>query len=625
MTKRLKALFLGLILSLSLFLSVNLTSFAEGTTTIYLSGSSVDVGDSVSVTVTGSESGSITVKYTSAILSLQSVSGADYSAEGNTVTFTGTTATLTFSTAAEGTANVIVSSDSLSGSSAAISVGSTASETTETTETTETAEEEEAAETEEAEVEETEEVEAEEESTTEEIDYDFMVDGTAYVVSERYSSSEIPAGFEKTSLTIHDSTYNELTNGVLTLVYLKPASDTSGSGTFYIYDADSDSVTAMELVGNMESYVILMTPDSYPTELLVSADLVIDEESYSAYVLDGTESSFYYIYGMNENQLTDWFTYDSETGEISRADTSALELVGVSDVESEEEAEEESVFSQLTKYRIIAVVIFVAAILLIILLNTVIFRKKGDDDEEDEEELVEKSSAKDSSSEDEEDDDDEDEKPRFSLFPFLREREVDVWAEEGDDYGEEEESVPEHRLTEEDIDSGISEHAAEEPAVLSGIELASRKMQAEEAPANSTILSQETVRLDSGFSDEELAAAREQAAMEAVAKDAALFGAEENEDVHLDPATEQELLAARNQFFNKKTESQESDSFEVDPGLIPDAREIYPDAPETIDDNLENNLTLAEEAQAVSESIAAQAAAGDEELPELQVMDFNDL
>ncbi len=107
------------------------TTTTSGTTGLYFSKNSVTVGDSVKATVTGSKSDTITVRFTTSVLTLTNCTATGYTLSGNAVTFTGTKATLTFKATAAGSANVIVSATGLTGCSAKLNVQ--AADTQETT------------------------------------------------------------------------------------------------------------------------------------------------------------------------------------------------------------------------------------------------------------------------------------------------------------------------------------------------------------------------------------------------------------------------------------------------------------------------------------------------------------
>lgn len=373
----------------------NIVAMAQGTTTINVSKSSASVGDSITVSITATESGTITVKYTASMLSLSSCSVSGYTSEGNAVSFSGKSGDIVFSAAAEGTASIIVSSSANSGSSTTLTIGgsssssstSTASEsTTEETTTTEETVEENTETTEET----TEETPAATTSAsgvgTLNSDGGFDIDGVAYVVSERFSDSDMPAGFSKTTVTIGSSTYSEPTNGSLTLLYLKPADNTSGSGVFYLYNAEAGTVSPFLMLGTADSYVIVSDNGSAPTSAFTATTLDVNGGTATAYTIDGAE--FFYVYGTNQDGASGWFVYDSTYKTVSRVDESALSTSASTDTIEEVEETETSTdnnlyVEKLNLYRkIIMGLIVLCVVLLFIIINKAI-RGHGDDDDFD--------------------------------------------------------------------------------------------------------------------------------------------------------------------------------------------------------------------------------------------------
>lgn len=329
-----------------------------GSTSIAVSSSSVDVGDTITATIQSTASDTVTVSYNGSILTLTNCSASGYTTSGSTVTFTGQNVKLTFTAASSGTSYLSAKPNTLEGSSTNVTVAAAATEEEETTTST---------------------------TTTSTTSVDFTVDGTDYVVSERFSSDEIPAGFENTDITIHDSEYTELSNGTLTLVYLKPASDTSGTGTFFLYDAENDAVTALSLLGTMDHYVILQSASSLPTTLLTESTLTVEDNTYSAYVLaDYEEDGFYFVYGVNENGTEGWFQYDTEDGSIQRLNTDLVSLVSTDGEDSSSTDSSTSVLTRLKNSRsAIAILIFAMVVLAIITINIKVFKSKNDEFDED--------------------------------------------------------------------------------------------------------------------------------------------------------------------------------------------------------------------------------------------------
>ena len=388
--KKLNRSFLNILLVGILVFAFNIVAFAQGTTSISVSKNSAQVGDSLSVTVTGSENGSITVKYTSSMLQFMDCNVSGYKSEGNAITFSGKEGTIKFKALADGTASVIVSSSANSGSSTTLTIGGSAPAAP--------------APTEEAPAQEAPEVETttEETATTEEAPVapapatsgtgtlnsngGFDIDGVSYVVSERYSDSEMPVGFSKTTIKIGSSTYSEPTNGTLTLLYLKPADNTAGSGVFYLYNADAGTVSPFLMLGTSKSYVILATPDAPLSASLTETTIEVTGGTATAYTMDGAE--FFYVYGANQDGAVGWFLYDKTYNTVSRVDASAFNTSSADTTEevapAAETVDTSLYIEKLNLYRkIIMGLIVLCVVLLFIIINKAIKGNSEDDDDFD--------------------------------------------------------------------------------------------------------------------------------------------------------------------------------------------------------------------------------------------------
>ena len=333
--------------------AMNMVALAQGTTTIAVSKSSASVGDSITVSITATESGTVTVKYTSSMLTLSSCSVSGYSSQGNSVSFDGKTGDVVFSAAAEGTASIIVSSSSCSGSSTTLTIGGGSAAAAEAPAEPEPAAEE----PEEEPAEPAEQPEATAPAApsgsavgTLNADGGVDIDGVAYVVSERYKDNEIPAGFEKTTIQIADGTYSELTNGAITLLYLKPADNTQGSGVFYIYDEAAGTVSNFVLLGDADKYVLVKDAADAPGSGFSQTVVNVNGVDVPAFTIDGAE--FFYVYGQNQDQVEGWFVYDQTYGTVSRVDTAALSASADSSDDDAEATQTEAVDNSVYKEKL---------------------------------------------------------------------------------------------------------------------------------------------------------------------------------------------------------------------------------------------------------------------------------
>lgn len=399
--------------SLGLLLAIVMVGFftpvvlAAGSTTLYMSGTSIGVGDTLSVDISATESSNLTIKYTSAILEFSSCSVNDYKTDGNAITVNAKDVTLKFKGASAGKANLIVTSDTQSGSSAAITVsdnGTTpvAEEDTEEPMDESAAEDEVAAAAMEALSEEAPADNGAAVATTmgaetysaDQGTGDYLINGIPYVLSERFTDEEILAGFSRTEVNIHDKTLNELSNGTMTLVYLKPEANTSGSGEFYIYDPTADTVTTLHLIGSAADYVMIMSPSELWNRNMTETPVTMpDGSTVNAYQVGGVTSEFYYIYGMDESGNIGWNVYDSATGTISRADVAVLSLTNTTteqivdgiNEELEQEKEAESVAEKNARAlkiyqnrKWILIGAFVLLVLIVVFINVRAWRKRKD-------------------------------------------------------------------------------------------------------------------------------------------------------------------------------------------------------------------------------------------------------
>lgn len=348
--------FIGMLVGvLALLSTLSFPCFAEGTTTIHMSADSLSVGDTLSVTVTASESGSISLRYNADVLQFAG-SSASYTTDGNTITFEGTSATLQFTAASQGQSSLIVSSPTITGSSASVQVaGGTGDMNTQQTQDT----------------------------ATQAADGQFVIDGVAYVVSERYPESAIPAGFSRTRVTIDGYAYRELSNGSITLLYLKRADNTAGDGVFYQYDEAMNTVTPFTMLGTAEQYVVLATPDSLLRDSFTETTLTVGDQTLSVYK-EGDDSDFYFVYGTNQDGVTGWFQYDNTDGSLQRVNEDLLSQDTTAEEPVTTAAGSDEYFGKWQKQRyLVAILLFVIVVLAVVIINLLLSRRRREEEEDE--------------------------------------------------------------------------------------------------------------------------------------------------------------------------------------------------------------------------------------------------
>ncbi|MBR1629166.1 MAG: hypothetical protein IJ679_07870 [Lachnospiraceae bacterium] len=403
---------LGVLLAWMLVFASPVMVYADGTTSIGLSQNSTEVGGRVTVTVSGTDSSTLSLRYNNEVFKFVSCSAAGATNDSNVVTFSGQSGQITLEAIGSGSGDLIVSSDTLSGSSVSVPVSGSAApaeseeeepESTEEEPQEEPEEEPEETSSEEETPEAPEETEEEPEepktpvkkSNASDGDGDYVIGGQEYVLSERFSESEIPDGYEKKTLHIHGGEYDELSNGVLTLVYLKPVDNIEGSGEFYIYDEDMDSVSKYAARGSSEYYMMVEKPSELPSDLLEKTKITVGGETFKVYQIGEEMTDFYFVYGTDLNGNTGWYSYDAAKETIQRANERLLEMASTPP-QPEPEAQEEH-FSMPkgegkaphwklpdlfgSSRTLLAIGIFALVVVLVIILDVLLFRRRDAEDD----------------------------------------------------------------------------------------------------------------------------------------------------------------------------------------------------------------------------------------------------
>lgn len=317
-----------------------MTVGAAGTSSVSISTETPAVGDTFTVTATATESGNMTVKFNENVLSVVNCNVSGYRTSAGEVDFSGKQGTITFKANAAGQSAIALSSSNASSSSMVVNVGSAASN-----------------------------------PSSAGASEDFDINGKKYTVSEKFTAEEIPGGYNQVQLQINGKTLKGVSNGAMTLVYLKPVDNVAGQGTFYIYDAATNSVKEYFFLGRPDYYVIPGKPSELLSDQLKSGTLEVDGRQVEIYSLDGVDG-FVYVYGTSSTNVTGWFQYDTTEKTVQRVNEALFNNNSSSNASENEESLLDKVKAINIRY-IIAGVIFLAIIIIAVIINIVL--KKKDD------------------------------------------------------------------------------------------------------------------------------------------------------------------------------------------------------------------------------------------------------
>lgn len=135
------------------------------------------------------------------------------------------------------------------------------------------------------------------------------------------SKTDVPKGFEKSTIKIDNKDVTALQNKDmgLTLLYLQNEDDSTG---FYIYDVDNNKVLSkyQTLAVNGKTYVLMDAPDNLEAiQDLKTATIKIGDVELSGWKFEDEALSHYtLVYLMNEAGETQLYTYEDTEGTLQK-------------------------------------------------------------------------------------------------------------------------------------------------------------------------------------------------------------------------------------------------------------------------------------------------------------------
>lgn len=144
------------------------------------------------------------------------------------------------------------------------------------------------------------------------------IDGKDYTIDESFTDDQIPAGFEKSTVTYKDTEYVALKSGKekITLVSLK---NPEGTAEFYIYDQKKDTFYPyLEIkLSDTKSIIILqMNNDKNMPKHMEKAVLNLQDKEFKAWKY----KDFYVVKVMNNEGKTELYRYDQIENTFQRFD-----------------------------------------------------------------------------------------------------------------------------------------------------------------------------------------------------------------------------------------------------------------------------------------------------------------
>ena len=135
------------------------------------------------------------------------------------------------------------------------------------------------------------------------------------------SKTDVPKGFEKSTIKIDNKDVTALQNKDmgLTLLYLQNEDDSTG---FYIYDVDNNKVLSkyQTVAVNGKTYVLMDAPDNLEAiQDLKTATIKIGDVELSGWKFEDEALSHYtLVYLMNEAGETQLYTYEDTEGTLQK-------------------------------------------------------------------------------------------------------------------------------------------------------------------------------------------------------------------------------------------------------------------------------------------------------------------
>ncbi len=157
-------------------------------------------------------------------------------------------------------------------------------------------------------------------------DMQVVVDGETYSLSDKFTDTDIPSGYTRTSVTLDGQERQMVTNasGAVCLGYLI---DSQGTGEFFIYNQEDATFAPYEEIQISDTISIIVLSDASKVKLpdtYQEAKLTLNEKEFPVWQ-DNEHDGYYILYAMNNTGNTGYYQYDLAEGTYQRVEPSAGE------------------------------------------------------------------------------------------------------------------------------------------------------------------------------------------------------------------------------------------------------------------------------------------------------------
>lgn len=163
-------------------------------------------------------------------------------------------------------------------------------------------------------------------------DMQVVVDGETYSLSDKFTDTDIPSGYTRTSVTLEGQERQMVTNasGAVCLGYLI---NSQGTGEFFIYNQEDATFVPYEEIQISDTVSIIVLSDTSKVKLpdtYQEATLTLNEKEFPVWQ-DNEHDGYYILYAMNNSGNTGYYQYDLAEGTYQRVEISESEKKEKSD------------------------------------------------------------------------------------------------------------------------------------------------------------------------------------------------------------------------------------------------------------------------------------------------------